>query len=226
MAVSRATLCLFDGRSTIVRAAFELRRARSTKGPVSALSKRREDTVAVSDEQLARAVGQGDDAAVRQLYEDHAAALTRRLFHAVGDAEVARDLTQDAFVTALARIHRFRGEASLSTWLHAIAFNHVRDHRKQHSRRLRWWSRNPPTPSLAPAPDAIAQSRQDLDRLQASVSALSPKLRDAYVLRVIEQLSLREAAAILGARQATVSYRARKAEALVAAAFDDEDTDR
>ncbi|MCH9685590.1 MAG: RNA polymerase sigma factor [Deltaproteobacteria bacterium] len=188
--------------------------------------KRREDEAMVADQRLAEAIGEGDEAAIRRLYELHAASLTRRLFHALGDAEAARDLTQDAFVTALAKMHRFRGEASLSTWLHGIAFNHLRDHRK-HTRRRRWWGGRRPDESAAPepSPDAVASSRQDLRRLHSAIEQLRPKLRDAYALRVIEQLSLREAAAILGAREATVSDRTKRAEAIVKAAFETPESD-
>ena len=77
------------------------------------------------------AVPESDDRPFREVYDAHVTAVTRRLYHAVGDAEVARDLAQEAFVTAFARLASFRGEASVGTWLHAIAFNHLRDYRKR-----------------------------------------------------------------------------------------------
>ena len=86
---------------------------------------------AVRQEQSLEAAKAGDAAALRSIYEAHAAAITRRLAHMSGDAELARDVTQDAFVTAFARLDRFRGDASLATWLHAIAYNHLRDRRKR-----------------------------------------------------------------------------------------------
>jgi RNA polymerase sigma-70 factor (ECF subfamily) len=196
------------------RAVLELEGAASTKSPVSASIRlqRSEDAEAAAD----AASEATDEAAFRQLYEAHAAALTRRLFHAAGDAELARDLTQEAFATAFAKLGRFRGEAQLSTWLYAIAFNHLRDHRKRTRRRTSWWARLRREPTGEPSrPDEAVEQRDDLHRLRAAVSGLPDALRDAYVLRVVEQLSLREAAQILGAREATVSYRAKKAEALV-----------
>ncbi len=70
-------------------------------------------------------------------------------------------------------------------------------------------------------PEQRVSSRQAIERLDAALATIKPKLRDAFVLRVVEQLSLEESAEILGARVATVSYRARKAEALVRAAFEE-----
>lgn len=172
-------------------------------------------------------VAEPDDRAFREVYDAHVAAVTRRLYHAVGDAEVARDLAQEAFATAFAKLESFRGEASVSTWLHAIAFNHLRDYRKRTRRRGHWLARfsRERQPAL-PAPDEVIAARDDLSRLREAVLQLRPDLRDAYILRVVEQLPLTEAAQILRARVATVSYRAKKAEALVRAAFDEEEQAR
>lgn len=167
---------------------------------------------------------EGDAEAQAELYREHAATLARRLAHACGDDDLARDLAQDAFVTAFATLHRFRGKASFSTWLHGIAFNHLRDRRKRKARETRGkaslkLAESPTTPSV----EHQAASRQSMARLQVVLAELAPKLRDAFVLRVVEQLSLEEAASILGARVATVSYRARRAEALVRAAFEQDE---
>lgn len=163
----------------------------------------------------------GEDAALREIYEQHAAAVTRRLAHVTGDPELARDLTQDAFVTAFDRLDRFRGDSSLGTWLHAIAFNHLRDRRKKARREQSLWERLRGRPTMQPVePDRDLQAREDLARLQAALARLDDAQREAFVLRVVEQLSLEEAAAILGARVATVSYRARRAEEKVRAYFE------
>ena len=155
------------------------------------------------------------------MVEAHAAVVTRRLTHATGDPNLARDLAQDTFVVAFDRLQTFRGDASLSTWLHAIAFNLLRDHRKRVRREQSLWARlrRRPAPAVV-EPERALQSREDLERLQAIVAGLDPAKRDAFVLRVVEQLSLAESAEILGVRIATVSYRAKRAEALVREAFE------
>ena len=45
----------------------------------------------------------------------------RLAYRLVGDDDLAREFTQDTFVRAFERLVSFRGEAKLSTWLHAIA---------------------------------------------------------------------------------------------------------
>lgn len=164
----------------------------------------------------------GDSQAQAELYREHAGILTRRLAHACGDDDLARDVAQDAFITAFGRLDRFAERASFSTWLHGIAFNHLRDRRKRGARERAGKARLALVEGdVGPSPEQQASSRQAMAQLDAVLATLAPKLRDAFVLRVVEQLSLEESAEILGARIATVSYRARKAEALVRAAFED-----
>ena len=175
---------------------------------------------AVRQEQPLEAARAGDAAALRSIYEAHAEAITRRLAHMCGDPELARDVTQDAFVTAFAKLERFRGDSSLATWLHAIAYNHLRDRRKRQRRERSLWQRWRKRSDGTTAPEGQLESRSELARLQRVLAELDDAKRDAFVLRVVEQLSLEESAEILGARVATVSYRARKAEALVREAFE------
>ncbi len=166
---------------------------------------------------------EGDAHAQAELYREHAATLTRRLAHACGDDELARDIAQDAFVTAFARLGDYRAASSFSTWLHGIGFNHLRDRRKRKARERSGKAKLALVEGESgPSLEQQTSSREALAKLDAVLATIKPKLRDAFVLRVVEQMSLEEAAEILGARVATVSYRARKAESLVRAAFEDE----
>ena len=76
--------------------------------------------VPVADEVLAGA-RQGDRAAQGRLYQtfEHAVyTLARRM---VGDPDAARDVMQDAFMKAFARLHQYRAEAPFGLWLRSIA---------------------------------------------------------------------------------------------------------
>src|SRR5207247_4527346 len=59
--------------------------------------------------------------AERVLYAKHVDRGSCRAYRLAGDDELAREFTQDTFVRAFERLGSFRGEAKLSTWLHAIA---------------------------------------------------------------------------------------------------------
>ena len=71
---------------------------------------------------ITRAAG-GDAGAERSLYDAHVERVYRLAYRLAGDADAARDITQDTFIRAFARLGEFRGEASLATWLHSIAYS-------------------------------------------------------------------------------------------------------
>src|SRR2546426_116847 len=75
----------------------------------------------VDERELIARVRTGDGAAERVLYDAHVDRVYRLAYRLAGDDELAREFTQDTFVRAFERLGSFRGEAKLSTWLHAIA---------------------------------------------------------------------------------------------------------
>lgn len=171
-----------------------------------------------------RAMMGNDMATLEEIYDAHGAAVTRRLYRLCGDPEVARDLCQDAFVVAMGKLDELRDERALGAWLHGIAYNLLRDHRRSRARKRSLWQRwlgrgeDPSTPALPAAGQTDEQ--QLLLSLDAALRGLDDDKRDAFVLRQIEGLSLAEAAELLGVSVQTVSYRAKQAEAHVRAAFE------
>ena len=83
---------------------------------------------AIDDRALARQAQQGDDNAFAQLVE----ACSERLYHMLlqlcnGDAEMACELTQEAFVRAYERLAQFDGSSAFYTWLYRLARNRAID---------------------------------------------------------------------------------------------------
>jgi RNA polymerase sigma-70 factor (ECF subfamily) len=83
-----------------------------------------EGRLADERELIARVI-RGDETAARALYDAHVDRIYRLAYRMCGRPELAREFTQDAFVRAFDRLAEFRGEASLATWLHAIAVSVV-----------------------------------------------------------------------------------------------------
>lgn len=154
------------------------------------------------------------------LYEAHAAALTRRLRWLSGDAQVAADLCQEAFVEVLSRQGSLVAADDPAAWLHTVATNRWRNHRAKSRRRLRLDARLPGTERVAEGADATAREREMLMRLDRALAGLSVERREAFVLRVIEQLPLEQIATLLGVPISTIAHRAAKAEAAVRAALE------
>ena len=72
---------------------------------------------------LLRKAQQGDRAAFGQIVLLHQDRLYNSILRLIGDPEEARELTQEAFTRALAKVETFRGEAQPYTWLFRIAVN-------------------------------------------------------------------------------------------------------
>jgi len=88
-----------------------------------------------NDEQPPPAMGQGaeDRKAVFAAIVQANQAWVRGYFRArLRDWASADDLAQDVFVTAYLKLRQFRGDASVASWLHGIAHNHLRNFIRKH----------------------------------------------------------------------------------------------
>jgi RNA polymerase sigma-70 factor (ECF subfamily) len=90
------------------------------------------------DEELVRRAQRDDPWAIEQLIIRYQKRVYRVAYHMLsGDAEEAKDLTQEAFLKAFRRIKQFKGKSSFYTWLYRIVVNRCIDERK---RRQRWFN--------------------------------------------------------------------------------------
>lgn len=175
-------------------------------------------------ELVARARRQ-DPVALRSLFELHKDRVSAQLQRMIGDTTAVDDLVQEVFISAFTNLHKFRGDSQMHTWLYRIAANKARNWWDSNRRRRRREHRAASAPLPDPAtPQDQLEHREHHARLYAALGRLSPKLREAFVARVIEGLSLVEASAALGVPISTVSYRTRRAEALLCEALGVADT--
>jgi RNA polymerase sigma-70 factor (ECF subfamily) len=163
-------------------------------------------------ELLARA-RRHDPAALRELFERHKDRVAAQVQRMTGDPAAVDDLVQEVFIAAFAHLDSFRGDSQFRTWLYRIATNKVRNWWDSDQRRRRREHRSAELPELGPnTPDEDLEAREHRDRLYRAMAKLSTKLREAFVARVIEGMSLQEASEALGIPISTVSYRTRRAE--------------
>jgi RNA polymerase sigma-70 factor (ECF subfamily) len=138
----------------------------------------------VNDTQLITRVVAGDVAAERELYETYVDRIYRLAFRLAGDDELARDFTQATFIRAFEKIGSFRGESSLSTWLHSIgvsvALNGLRK-----TKRLR--NREAPMEEGLMVGVTRREADPDLkERLARAIDALADKYRTVFVMHDVE----------------------------------------
>jgi RNA polymerase sigma-70 factor (ECF subfamily) len=154
------------------------------------------------ERRLVKRIVAGDARAADRFVREHYPRVLRFLRHLTGSAADAEDLAQQTFVRAGAAMPTFRHECSLSTWLHRIAY-----HEFAHLLRDR---RETPMPLPERAMDVAGRS-EDAVVLAAAIADLPEELRTAFVLREVQQLSVREAAAILEVPEGTVKSRSHTA---------------
>jgi RNA polymerase sigma-70 factor (ECF subfamily) len=152
-----------------------------------------------------------------RLYSRRVFALCLRM---VGNTTEAEDLTQEAFLLLLRKIHTFRGESAFSTWLHRLTVNLVLMHLRKKSLPVVSIEANPDPDENAgsPAinvgvPDLLLEGLIDRINLERCIEHLPVGYRTMFVLHDIEGYRHDEIARILG-RSIGVSksqlHRARK----------------
>jgi RNA polymerase sigma-70 factor (ECF subfamily) len=161
------------------------------------------------DPELALAAATGDDSAFAEIYTRYADRVFARVTHLIGPSQDREDVFQQVFLQLHRALPRFRGEASLSTFLYRITANVAYDHLRRRGRRA---GEHDPDALDAlingdPTPEDRARRREELGQIFALLAQIKPKKRLAFVLVAIEGLSLAEAADQLGAHADAVKQR-------------------
>jgi RNA polymerase sigma-70 factor (ECF subfamily) len=157
----------------------------------------------------------GDDAAFSELYDLIAPRLLGYLTRHTRDVARAEDLVHETML----RIHRARGRflpgARVLPWAMAIARRLMIDdvrHRKGDQKLRSIDEENAAEiPDKGPTPADQVEARELGARIQAELSRLPDAQREAFELIKQEELSLAEAAAVLGTTVAAVKLRAHRA---------------
>jgi RNA polymerase sigma-70 factor (ECF subfamily) len=165
------------------------------------------DAAPVDGDVVAR-LRRGDPDAVGELYDLHVAAVRAFARRLLCDTAAAEDLVHDVFVELPRALRRFRGNASLRTFLVSIAVNHARHHVRAAARRRAAHARLAlePVPTIAD-PEHEARRRELAHRLARALDTLSVDQRVTFVLCEIEERTSREAAVIAGVPEATIRTR-------------------
>jgi RNA polymerase sigma-70 factor (ECF subfamily) len=160
------------------------------------------------------------EAAFTALYRRHGASIFRQLYVLLGPSEDIEGAVQTVFEQAFRGIDRFRGDSSLSTWLHGIAVNvalNLRRSRNRRKRALNRFGEERFQRNVSGTDDAVGAIalQQQLAALEAHLAKLSEKKRVAFVLYYVEELSLTEVAARMQASPDTTWTRIKRARAQV-----------
>lgn len=154
----------------------------------------------------------GDGGAFEILVSRHRDRLWAVAMRTLSDREEASDALQDALVSAFRNAASYRGEAAVTTWLHRVVVNACLDRVRRRQAR----------PTIPLGDTEVAHRRDDhhatevrLD-VRAALATLPAGQRAAIVLVDMEDMSVAEAAQVLGVAEGTVKSRCSRGRAALA----------
>lgn len=121
------------------------------------------------------------------------------------------DATQDVFLVAHQRLHTFRGESTLKTWLFGIAYRVARKHRPGRPEAL--LADDVLEDTTCRSPHDITAEEESRRLLYQLLQQLDEDRRAVFILAELEDMSAPEVAEALGIKLNTVYSRLRLARA-------------
>ncbi len=163
--------------------------------------------------QLIAAAQAGDQAACAAIYERFVRATYRMAYGVLLNEQDAEEVVQDSFAYMLRNLHRYDStKSALRTWLYTITLSRCRNKRRRKWLPTVWlghfaeW-----LPGGDPHPEAVIEQQSVREAVWSALRTLSPKLREAVVLRYFDGLTYHEMAEVLGCPQKTAESRVRLA---------------
>lgn len=182
-----------------------------------------------SDAELVQQFKEGDRAAYEEIvrrYQDRVYTLSLRWMR---DEQIAREVSQDAFLALYRALPNFRGDAKLSTWIYRVVVNHCKN-RKLYRRRRKTDHHEPlegkraadddgpsrQLPHQGPATDSMLHRSEAEQLVHEALEKLDEEQRAIIVMRDLEDLDYAEIAEILGLARGTVKSRLHRARSQLA----------
>lgn len=173
----------------------------------------------MTDLDLVRRARDGDQRAFRTLYENNVDRVFHLSFRMVGDEQLARELTQDAFVRVWECLDQFRGEAAFSTWLHSVAVSVVLNRLRKIDRHRKRERSLEDAHHLGTVPKETDSGVRE--RLTEAVDGLPEIYRTVFLMYDLEGVPHKEIAEALEVAVGTSKARLFRARELLREALGD-----
>jgi RNA polymerase sigma factor (sigma-70 family) len=173
------------------------------------------DAAVDPDAMLMLAYARGDLAAFEALYARHRGMLYRFLLRSVRDPHRADELFQETWTRVISAHARYQPQAKFSTWQLQIAHNLIIDSARRQRAMAGGDEAEAALVNVAvpeqEQPDHAMSAFERQRSLQRAIQQLPEEQRIAVLLRLEQELSLEEIAAVTGAGRETVKSRLRYA---------------
>jgi RNA polymerase sigma-70 factor (ECF subfamily) len=170
------------------------------------------------DEGIIEACQRGDREAFRLLFEAYKDRVySIALYFFSGDAESAKDISQEIFLKLFTKMTQFRNDAEFATWLYRMVANACLDEQRRRRRFVSFGDVFEETDLVERKSQEERYIRLEVaDSVKAAIADLKPKLRMAILLKYFEDLSYEEMAAVLGCSIGTVASRLNRGHKILA----------
>ncbi len=154
----------------------------------------------------------GDQAAWNQIVRMHWRKVFNLAYKFVGRHDEAEDLSQDIFLKIFKALHTFDRRANFQTWLISISRNLCIDHYRSVRKERETMAREVDSADLMPvsrerSPHAELEQLDLRHLIRQALAELPPALKEAVVLRDLQEFSYQEIADKLGLPEGTVKSR-------------------
>jgi RNA polymerase sigma-70 factor (ECF subfamily) len=172
----------------------------------------------------------GDAGAWEEIVQRYHRRIYSVCYRFAGDAENAQDLTQEVFIKMYRTLNTYdSGKGAFMTWVTTITRNLLVDHfRKSKGDRItdsldsvpsEHEDSQPLSEQIADggvAPDRAVERRETGEMVHLALQKLSPELREAVILRDLQDMDYREIATALRVPEGTVKSRINRGRAELA----------
>jgi RNA polymerase sigma factor (sigma-70 family) len=172
----------------------------------------------------------GDAAAWEEIVQRYHRRIYNICYRFAGSGDDAQDLTQEVFIKMYRTLNTYDvGRAAFMTWVTTVTRNLLVDHFRKTKHDRVTDSLDAPLSEREDAmplsdkiedsslpPDAHVQSRETRESVHHALQKLSPELREAVILRDLQDMDYREIATVLRVPEGTVKSRINRGRAELA----------
>jgi len=149
------------------------------------------------------------------IYRIHAPDVMHWIARLAGPHSDIEDMVHEVFMVVQRRLHEFRGDAKITTWLYRITERIVFDRRRK-DRKLRWLGLHRAEEAgraLNSSTTSSIERQQSVELVYRILDKMDEKYRSVLILFEMESMSGEEVAKLTGMKLATIWVRLRRARA-------------
>lgn len=146
---------------------------------------------------------EGKEDAYKYVVEQYGNRLLSTCYLILKDRQEAEDIVQETFIRVFEKIHSFKGNSGLYTWIYSIALNLSRDKLRKKTENLTFDDK------LIGSSDVEYEIEKDFDRelLKRELFEMNVIYREVLVLFYFEDLSIKDISNLLNEKEGTIKSK-------------------